>query len=765
MKKSVLFIFIFFISIFQLSLISSEPLSEDGFVLGEKIVHGQGIEYGNGENGTIIFEFVEEGAILSIGENKFVLLKDRYREEILSWYTSFTNIVPNTKKLAFIELNQQAEIVKAEFTVAGEDLGVYYYYFKGELTEEGKKIKEKNLNAYTFEDYFEGEKIGLRRGVILSYNLEEGIQIKFPEKFDFSQFGLLNYIKSGYVSEISVLEGQESVEISEEGYRLSEGKVIFKQGKSFVAEGDFAIINYLKINNMFSEEKKGKDIALFFEEEEIGDTFVSFRERYNLGVSNKGESKPIQLDFEKHNIFLNMEGGDAVSLEVEAGATVNINPRYDMESLEKLGERPIPLLTSKGDIQFYEDSLLFKSSKGEIYISPHKVENFATTSPVEWEILDREENPILSEDSEQGIALGEEYNLIIDNFNRFSILPKGENHAFENIQGVETRFDTRVSYNYPYSYGQEGTGKWDYGEEGIREVERFLGNGLFVGNIPEGHKQRIYQKYFEYSNSIGEEQKGRGFENIIFYGKDDFNTIGWRGNCPERIGAFASSATGRMGFRVENFPYDTFRHEAAHFAHDNIVSNIEKDPSLGENEQIQELYKQLEKAKEEKDREKIVELWYSIEDFSEKQELSEFNRQWVAFIPGGKETYYPTNPFWVKEGDEKMSKEDCNKENLVVYEEYRGLKEEDIDGLVLEKGKESVYGPKKGFVRPYGSVNIQEDVATFVEKMSEPEFFKPLLDPSHPYSYVYRSKLDLLYKWKIITEKEYFTVLEEAGLL
>jgi len=766
MKKSFLFIFVIFTFILPLSFITSEILTEEGLVLGEKIVHGQGIEYGNGENGTIIFEFVEENAILSIGEDKFVLLKSRYREEILEAHTAFANIVSNTEKLAFIELNQQAEIVKAEFTVAGKARGVYSYYFKGELTEQGKKIKEKNLNDHAFNLYFEGEKIELKSGVILSYNLEEGIQIKFPEKFDFSNFnGLINYIKRGQVSELSVLEGEESQLISEEGYLLTKGKIIFKEGRPFVKAGDMAEINWVEIGGV-EEGKENSDIAIFIKEEEQGDNFVSFRDDYNLHISNGVDLEPLKINFKEYNTYIKIEEGDSVSLEVGSGANVNINPRYSTEDiLDEFGERPIPLVKSKGDIKFYQDSLLFKTSKGEIYINPHEMEEFTTTSPMEWEVLDREEKPILSEDSEKGIALGEEYNLIIDNFNRFSVISKEEAHTINNFGGLEVGFDKRVSYNYPYSSGREGIGKWDYGENGIKKVERFLTDGIFVGDIPEGHRQRIYQKYFEYSNSIGAEQKGRGFEEIIFYGEDDFNTIGWTGNCPEQIGAFASSARGQMGFRVENFPYDTFRHEAAHFAHNNIVANIEKDPSLGENKQIQELYNQLEKAKEEKDKNKIAALWYGIREISQEEELSEFNQQWLAFVPEVKEAYYPTNPFWVKEGEEKMSKEDCNKDNLIVYKEERKLEEENVKELITKKGKESISGPRNGFVRPYGSVNIQEDVATFVEEMSDPEFFKPLLDPSHPYSYSYRGKLDLLYEWKIITEKEYFAVLEEADLL
>ncbi len=70
-----------------------------------------------------------------------------------------------------------------------------------------------------------------------------------------------------------------------------------------------------------------------------------------------------------------------------------------------------------------------------------------------------------------------------------------------------------------------------------------------------------------------------------------------------------------------------------------------------------------------------------------------------------------------------------------------------------------------GFIRAYGRKNIEEDIATFVEEINNPSFFKDLINPSsEDYDIIYRQKLDLLYEYNFITEGEYNKVLLEAGV-
>jgi len=70
--------------------------------------------------------------------------------------------------------------------------------------------------------------------------------------------------------------------------------------------------------------------------------------------------------------------------------------------------------------------------------------------------------------------------------------------------------------------------------------------------------------------------------------------------------------------------------------------------------------------------------------------------------------------------------------------------------------------PKYGLCKPYGYRNIFEDVATCVEMKNENWVFA--LNGNDKYNLIYRSKLDLLYKYRFITEERYISILRDAGI-
>jgi len=71
------------------------------------------------------------------------------------------------------------------------------------------------------------------------------------------------------------------------------------------------------------------------------------------------------------------------------------------------------------------------------------------------------------------------------------------------------------------------------------------------------------------------------------------------------------------------------------------------------------------------------------------------------------------------------------------------------------------YGPKNGFVEPYGANDVLEDIATFVGAVySKPHLFVDLLDPaSESYDSRYLEKLDLLKKYGFIKEDAYNSIV------
>ncbi len=68
--------------------------------------------------------------------------------------------------------------------------------------------------------------------------------------------------------------------------------------------------------------------------------------------------------------------------------------------------------------------------------------------------------------------------------------------------------------------------------------------------------------------------------------------------------------------------------------------------------------------------------------------------------------------------------------------------------------------PRHGCVTPYGSQDLHEDIATFVEYVDRPSFFKPLLDKtSSSYDPRYQQKLDLLLEYGFVDRDHYDRIM------
>ena len=119
-------------------------------------------------------------------------------------------------------------------------------------------------------------------------------------------------------------------------------------------------------------------------------------------------------------------------------------------------------------------------------------------------------------------------------------------------------------------------------------------------------------------------------------------------------------------------------------------------------------------------------------------EYSEFNEEWYKIF-GIKDRFSFTSLF------EKESN------NKYVGREYKDLDYRDF--------------PKEGVLRIYGLYNQKEHVATYVEEIRNEYFLGKLIDPDSPtYDKRYRDGIDLLHKYKFISDEEYNNILKEAGL-
>lgn len=73
-------------------------------------------------------------------------------------------------------------------------------------------------------------------------------------------------------------------------------------------------------------------------------------------------------------------------------------------------------------------------------------------------------------------------------------------------------------------------------------------------------------------------------------------------------------------------------------------------------------------------------------------------------------------------------------------------------------------GPKYGFAWGYGSEDNMEDKSTFGDLIYNPESLTPLLQESNQWNKIYRGKLALLNKYQFITDAEFNTAFNMAGL-
>lgn len=70
-------------------------------------------------------------------------------------------------------------------------------------------------------------------------------------------------------------------------------------------------------------------------------------------------------------------------------------------------------------------------------------------------------------------------------------------------------------------------------------------------------------------------------------------------------------------------------------------------------------------------------------------------------------------------------------------------------------------GPKQGFVRPYGTKNHEENIATYTEKAFDPTFWSQ--NPEVLQNPKYRKTLDLLHAYGFVSDEQYKTINDEIN--
>ena len=204
----------------------------------------------------------------------------------------------------------------------------------------------------------------------------------------------------------------------------------------------------------------------------------------------------------------------------------------------------------------------------------------------------------------------------------------------------------------------------------------------------------------------------------------------------------ASKATGRLRDYLSNIPGGSGSSEI------NILSDREFDKEWGGNNNAAAFARYIGEDTFYRPQ------YLNYETFRhEEAHISHFDLQKRNIF----EFYYEKIP-GTREFDEEW-------EEIVGTEAYEKIALENEDGYWVYSQNPDKRGPRNGFMRAYGNSNQLEDVATFVEKVGEPEAFAQLITPGNEqYHPDYKKKLDLLRKYNFISETEYKTIILKGGL-
>ena len=681
-----------------------------GGVLGEGEDDYSGeVYYGNAPD----VEIAEDGTISCTGDaDKLIFNKGGDYETIIECSKGIE--ISPLGKITFIEEGASMSINGNKFEniiSAGEKNNAFIEIDKisGKISkcdfwinEEGGEI---NINGFVFE-----APTGIKTPVTYNVKGKEILHLEGNVDLDLNTFKrtTIEPVRIKVIDSPIKIEGY-GVEIAE-GYILNEGIIDFdSKGNVFVSEGNKATINNVEVD---LETFGGiKDTNIFFDGEEHEGRHISFGEREVIySLESSSITYPL-LNFKENNPYIKIEKGDHVSLWGSS---------FVLENRDSKGL--VPKITSSKDFLVVQnDGKMIRHLRENLHIEKefwHQKDYIkTTTSPLEIVV----DNPEI------------EGKIFVDNFNRLAIVPKDiDTEYIAKSEGADVKVSSRIKYNY--------IDKEDL-EKLIGVPIEFKAGKEFAGiknyEIEEGKKQMALGKLRDYWDGLMPGTK-KSIEKIEFASDEYFESKEvsfWNEGFGQEknIGAFAKTNEATIVFRASNyFDKSTFNHESAHQKHFSL-REIDRGKLVKIEKECEKLAKQHVLTTDPKTK-KILEK--GLENL--KQKYSDIVYKEVRF----------DNEWREISGKSHVAK---TKGGYYIYEE-------DINSESIN------LNPKYGYTRPYGGSNILEDVATFVEKMNQPEFFKPLLSEDNEWHEIYRGKLDLLYEYKFISESEYNKILEEAGV-
>ncbi len=674
--------------VFFISAEEEKKTEDYGKIINANGIIGNGIRAEKTAEGYLKLTFAEKDATVMINGHKF--------ENIMPYAEKY-----RTYNGGELVIDKNARIITANFIT----------------NEKGGKYKIDGTEFYAPPEYLvEFDRNVINKGVIISLEA-----------------------KIGEVKEVPVSKDGSGIKISYRDGSLFNadskfyGTITFNEkGEIVLEKSNTLVINRITIKNNL--EGTGKELRLFFDNEEHGDNSVSFGDK-KLIVNSKDLA--IETRFGIGNTYLKIDDPDLAGINIGGDSKFIVETR-DSEGL-------IPKVSTFGDrVRIIEDSKSLSVSSGNIIMDKLFFEyfgyrhNIKTTSPIELIMLKKDSSNFLGNFGD-GTKISD-YKVLVDNFNRFAIVPKDAQESSSLIDGISTKFSARIDYNY-----LEG-----------KDIELLTGKKVeFVGVIKKGVQDVLLGKMRDYWTGVSDEIKS-SINRVKIFNSESFKNI-----YGSNYAGVADPVTKTLELTDNNlFSFETFLHESAHtlgflktdeFASQDYVLNEKLKEFYSVGITIENLKKDKNKATDDKAYIGSLKVYYEEYDLLQEEIKSILSARMPSQIEWEK----------IAGAYDKIAQTKQNYE----YKEFAKLSNEQKQELVRQFGSDYFNKPRYGYVRPYGGRSAAEDIATFVEKSNTPLFFKPLINPqSKEYNPIYRSKLDWLVKYGYIPVSRYKAILKEAGV-
>ena len=448
----------------------------------------------------------------------------------------------------------------------------------------------------------------------------------------------------------------------------------------------------------------------------------------NLADTRTRLGPPFNINFLEDNPFLDVEKGDKFQI-----SSYDIfrapNDKLSLSIINQDENGKIPKILIEGQCQISDDGSSIDTQL-EKYLGDSRDKMSSAASLISSGLSGSNLGGFGSVPIEIFTKNGEKINdekIIVDNFKEFAVIGSNlDEFSKENYQGsiVPKMISNSITYNYPSK----------------ERIEEEYNVQLDINNVPLADQPGVLRKLDDFLSNTPQDLVDPTSSIIVRKGNmEDLSPLEkLESTLSEDPLTLASASMGIATMGGQDFTISSLRHELAHnkdFADiPELKSAYEEAVSL--NNQAKALIDKMNSLTDEEKKS------FKIEDYPELNSItSKFEEAKKNLLSAlNKSTVFRQE--WIGASG-----------GLGVY--GQGV----TKSLTWDSDK--TVSPKNGFIRPYGATKFQEDIATYQENILNPSFFKPLIDSTSPqYDPKYKQKLDLLLKYKYITQAEYNSIFK-----